>query len=57
MLWVDLQVLLRIKCEIRTVDDKEDYESIKYYLKDNGIIRLNNICCRTNCYKEKGERE
>lgn len=43
------------KCEIRTVDDKEDYErSIKYYLKDNGIIRLNNICCRTNCYKEKG---
>ena len=43
------------KCEVRSVDDKEDFErSIKYYLKDNGIIRLNNICCRTNCYKEKG---
>ena len=43
------------KCEIRTVNDKEDYErSIKYYLKDNGILRFNNICCRTYCYKEPG---
>ena len=43
------------KCEIRTVNDKEDYErSIKYYLKDNGIMRFNNICVRTNCYTEKG---
>ena len=43
------------KSEIRTVDDKEDYErSIKYYLKDNGILRFNNICCRTSCYKEPG---
>lgn len=43
------------KCEIRTIDDKEDYErSIKYYLKDNGVLRFNNICCYTKCYKEVG---
>ena len=41
--------------EIRTIDDKEDYErSIKYYLKDGGVLRFNNITCRTNCYKEPG---
>jgi hypothetical protein len=41
--------------EIRTIDDKEDYErSIKYYLKDNGLIRFNNITCATRCYKEPG---
>ena len=43
------------KCEVRTINDKEDYErSIKYYLKDGGILRFNNICCRTNCYTEPG---
>ena len=42
-------------CEVRTIDDKEDYErSIKYYLKDGGVLRFNNVCCRTNCYKEPG---
>lgn len=41
--------------EVRTIDDKEDYErSIKYYLKDNGVLRFNNVTCRTNCYKEPG---
>jgi hypothetical protein len=43
------------EAEIRTIDDKEDYErSIKYYLKDNGVLRFNNITCRTQCYKEPG---
>ena len=43
------------KAEIRTIDDKEDYErSIKYYLKDNGVLRFNNVTCRTQCYKEPG---
>jgi len=43
------------KAEIRTIDDKEDYErSIKYYLKDDGLLRFNNITCRTRCYKEPG---
>ena len=43
------------KAELRTVDDKEDYErSIKYYMKDGGILRLNNICARTYYYKEPG---
>ena len=43
------------KAEIRTIGDKEDYErTIKYYLKDNGVIRYNNISCNTNCYKEPG---
>lgn len=43
------------KAELRTIDDKEDYErSIKYYLKDNGVLRFNNITCRTQCYKERG---
>ena len=43
------------KAEVRTLDDKEDYErSIKYYLKDNGVLRFNNVCGRTNCYKEPG---
>ena len=43
------------KAEIRTIDDKEDYErSIKYYLKDGGVLRINNVCARTNCYKEPG---
>ena len=40
--------------EVRMIDDKEDYErSIKYYLKDNGVLRFNNVTCRTNCYKER----
>ena len=43
------------KAELRTIDDKEDYErSIKYYLKDGGVLRFNNVTCRTNCYKEPG---
>ena len=43
------------KSEIRTIDDKEDYErSIKYYLKDGGLLRFNNITCYTKCYKEPG---
>ena len=41
--------------EKRTLDDKEDYErSIKYYLKDGGLVRFNNVCARTNCYQEPG---
>ena len=43
------------KAEIRTIDDKEDYErSIKYYLKDKGVIRFNNVTCDTRCYREPG---
>ena len=43
------------KAEIRSIDDKEDYErSIKYYLKDGGVLRFNNICVRTRCYTEPG---
>ena len=43
------------EAEKRTLDDKEDYErSIKYYLKDDGVIRFNNVCARTNCYTEPG---
>jgi len=43
------------KAEIRTIDDKEDYErSIKYYLKDDGLLRFNNITAKTKCYKEPG---
>ena len=41
--------------EKRTIDDKEDYErSIKYYLKDGGLLRFNNISCKTKCYTEPG---
>ena len=40
--------------KVRTID-KEDYErSIKYYLKDNGLIRFNNVTVYTKCYKEPG---
>jgi hypothetical protein len=43
------------ECEIRTMDDKEDYErSIKYYLKDGGLLRFNNVAFKTKCYKEPG---
>tara|TARA_R110000824_G_scaffold188578_1_gene369927 strand:+ start:1 stop:828 length:828 start_codon:yes stop_codon:yes gene_type:complete len=43
------------ECEVRTVDDKEDYErSIKYYLNDNGLLRFNHITAYTRCYKESG---
>ena len=43
------------KNEVRTMDDKEDYErSIKYYLSDGGVLRFNNITVETKCYKEKG---
>ena len=43
------------KAEVRSIGDKEDYErTIKYYLKDDGVLRYNNISCNTNCYKEPG---
>ena len=43
------------KAEIRTIDDKEDYErTIKYYLKDGGVLRFLNVCVRTRCYTEPG---
>ena len=43
------------KAEVRTIDDKEDYErSIKYFLKDGGLLRFNNVTCYTKCYKEPG---
>lgn len=43
------------KAEIRTISDKEDYErTIKYYLKDGGVLRYNNISCYTRCYKTPG---
>ena len=43
------------KAEVRSIDDKEDYErSIKYYLKDGGVLRFNNVCVRTRCYTEPG---
>ena len=43
------------KAEKRTISDKEDYErTIKYYLKDGGVIRFNNISCYTRCYKVPG---
>ena len=43
------------KSEIRTIDDKEDYErSIKYYLKDGGLLRFNNVTVYTRCYQEPG---
>ncbi len=43
------------ECEVRTLDDKEDYErSIKYYLKDGGLLRFNNVAFKTKCYKEPG---
>jgi len=46
------------KTDVRTTDEKEDYErSIRYYLKDNGIMRFNNITCATRCYKEPGGME
>ena len=43
------------KAELRTIGDKEDYErTIKYYLKDGGVLRFNNISCYTRCYKVSG---
>ena len=43
------------KAEERSIDDKEDYErTIKYYLKDNGVLRFNNISLDTKCYTEPG---
>lgn len=43
------------KAEVRTISDKEDYErTIKYYLKDGGVLRFNNISCYTRCYKVPG---
>ena len=42
-------------CEVRTIDDKEDFErSIKYYLHDGGVLRYNNITAKSKCYKEPG---
>ena len=43
------------KAEKRTISDKEDYErTIKYYLKDKGVLRFNNVSCYTRCYKVPG---
>lgn len=43
------------KAEIRTIGDKEDYErTIKYYLKDDGVLRFNNVTIETKYYKEPG---
>lgn len=42
-------------CETRTIGDKEDYErTIKYYLKNKGVIRFNGISPVTRVYKAKG---
>jgi hypothetical protein len=42
-------------CEVRTLNDKEDYErSIKYYLKDGGLLRFNNVAFKTKCYQDPG---
>jgi hypothetical protein len=36
-----------------TLDDKEDFQrSLLYYIKDNKIVRFNNITCGTICYKK-----
>lgn len=38
-----------------TLDEKEDIErSIKYYIKDGGIVRFNNISIYTSYYKNSG---
>lgn len=38
-----------------TIEDKEDFErSILYYKKFGGVIRFNDICVKTNYYKEPG---
>lgn len=43
------------EAELRTVHDKEDYErSIKYYILDGGVIRFNDVCAYTKCYREPG---
>ena len=43
------------EAELRTIGDKEDYErTIKYYLKDGGVLRFNNVSCYTRCYKVAG---
>ncbi len=37
------------------IDQYEDYErSIKHYLKDGGMVRLNYICCKTKYISEGG---
>ena len=43
------------QAEKRSIGDKEDYErTIKYYLKDKGVLRFDNISCYTRCYKVPG---
>ena len=38
-----------------TMDDKEDFErTIKYYLRDSGVVRIEYITAQTGYYKEKG---
>jgi hypothetical protein len=38
-----------------TIEEKEDVErTIKYYKKDNGVVRFNAVCVRTNYYKTPG---
>ena len=37
------------------IDEKEDIErTIKYYIKDNGVVRFNNISIQTSYYKTPG---
>lgn len=38
-----------------TIDEKENVErTIKYFVKDNGVLRFNNITIKTNYYKNPG---
>lgn len=38
-----------------TMDDKEDYErSLKYYIKNKGVVRFENISVKSGYYTEKG---
>ena len=47
--------IINHSAELRTVDDKEDYErSLKYYLLNGEVIRFNNIVAKTKCYQEPG---
>jgi len=40
---------------VLTIDEKEDVErTLQYYLKDNGVIRFNNVSVQTTYYKTPG---
>ena len=41
--------------ELAGLGDKEDYErTIKYYMRDGGVVRFNNISVKSNYMKEPG---